>query len=157
MITYLTDITSLKFPVALLEKAPDLRDDQDYIYMNGQCILKRESLLATFNINALYLPETYAYIYTQGAFLARPKLIKSKIVIDSNLNLFAPVKKMRVSYRTTKFISKTDNFFITSDYPCFIHMDFEKTALYPKICEVNNKPYLVGWVKEKIIPYETYI
>ncbi len=157
MIKVLDRLSELVFPVATLEKTPDIKDDGSYIYYNGQALLKQGNLLDTFNINIPFLPTTYHYLYNPETLLAAPSILKSKLIIDSKLNTYLPIKKIKLVYKTSTFMERHKNYIKVSDCWYFIPEVSEKFDKYPLICKVEGATFLVGWESERVKSYEAFI
>ena len=157
MIRFLDNISEVKFPIATLHKTGDITDDASYIYYEGQALLKRPDLMQTFSINEAFLPRTYSYLYNPEALFADTSLLKGKLLIDSRLNIFIPAKRLELAFKSCTFMKKSGKLIKVTEYPFFIPEVYEKSAKYPKICIVENHPFLVGWTNTKVKPYETFI
>lgn len=157
MIKFFDSISELTFPIATMKKTNDLKESATYFFYNGQAILKRENLLDTFNINEHFLPKTYTYFYKPEMLFAEPKLLKNNLIIDSKLNIFLPIKKIKLQYISSIVTRKEQNYIQIPEVPHFLPIVFEKSATYPLICIVENTYFLVGWTDKKVTPYETFI
>ena len=147
----------LDFPIATMKRIAGIKDDGTCIYYNGQALLKRKDLFTTFNLNEPFLPKTYSYCYSPGSLLASPNVLKGKVIIDNSLNLHVPVKKVKLKYSTGTFISKHNDNIKVAEVSFLLQDVGEKTAKYPLLCTVEGMVFLVGWKKEKMNTYETYI
>ena len=157
MLSNLAYLSKLNFPIATLKKTADIKDNKDYIFYEGQAILKDTDLFSTFNLNAPFLPPTYSYIYYLEYLLANPSAVSGKLIIDSHLDIYIPAKIVKVTYRTEEFIQRLGNFIKIKYYKPLLPEIVKRSAKYPIIASIKSHKFLVDWSDKKLREYETFI
>ena len=157
MIKHLSTLSELVFPVVTAEKPKNLKEDNTNIYFDDNILLKRDTLEDTINIKQVWIPKTYTYIIAPEALLSNYDLLTRRIIIDSTLNIFIPIKKLKLITKTSNFSHKQGNFVKVDDCSYYLHMVHDKSGKYPILAIVDDVYFLTGWQNEKIKQYETYI
>ena len=157
MIKTLDNFSELTFPIVTMKKVNNIYEDRSYLYYDGQALLKQHDLFSTFNINIPFLPVTYHYVYNPESLLVDPSILSGKLIVDTNLNIFLPIKKLKLTYKTSIFVEKLNNYIKITDCPHYIPEIHEKSAKYPLICIVEGCYFLVGWENTKVKQYEAFI
>jgi hypothetical protein len=151
MIKYLTKLTDLDFPVALIKKYPDLRDDETYIYYEGKTLLKHGDLYNTINLRLTSPPETYETFQIPEQLLAYKKSLKGKALIDNSLNIWLPCKKIKVEISTKQLTYQRETYLLIYDIPYFLPKTLDlQTGRHPLIAKVDGLYFHIGWSNKEI-------
>ena len=159
MIRNLYRFTDLKFPVVLMKKYLSIKEDSTFLYLDNITLIKQATLFDTFDISNFNLPETRVYYELPSILLANSDQIKDALLIDDNLNVFIPVKKVQVTIKRHIFknYDEETNSLIVSEIPYFLDCVTERNATYPIIAQVEGLFFHIGWSNKEKKAYEVYI
>lgn len=150
MIKYLSHIGDLTFPIVTMEKFDHLVSTPHCLEIGTFIIPKIGGVLDTFNLHVETLPETYEYIEFPELLLKTPNVLKGKLIIDNDLNIVIPIKKLKVNYTVEKLQSKIAGYIKVSNTQYYLPEIFEKNNQFPIIAKVDNVAFLIGWTNKHL-------
>ena len=155
MIRYLKNLFELQFPITTFSKSYRLRSKGDYLYFDGNPVLKRGDLYNTFHLSIEGLPETLCTFAVPEAMLKAPENFRNVYILDDKLNIWIPNKQIEYEVSTYNLETLGKNYMIVKGIPYYLPYFNNKDAQYPVIAKVHDVYFGIDWSQEKL--NETYV